>query len=126
MAKTKILVVEDDKSLVKIIEGALDPEKFKVILAMEADEGVKKARLEKPAVIVLDILLPGKNGFDCLSNLKQQKETREIPVIILSNLGQSEEIRKGLELGATDYLVKTDFSINEVAEKIAWAAAKRK
>ncbi|MFA6254633.1 MAG: response regulator [Patescibacteria group bacterium] len=125
MAKTKILVIEDDKSLVKLIEAALDQKKFKVILALEADEGVEKARIEKPAIIILDILLPGKSGFECLSNLKQQKETREIPVIILSNLGQSEEIRKGLELGAIDYLVKADLSIDELVKKISQAAIKK-
>lgn len=116
--KTKILIVEDDKSLVKIIEEALDKKKFEVILALETDEGLDKAILEKPAVIVLDILLPGKSGFECLKKLKEQKETKEIPVIILSNLGQDEEVRKGLKLGAVDYLVKADFTIDDVVAKI--------
>ena len=122
--KTKILIIEDDESLVKIIEGALDHKKFEVILAIEADEGLEKAILENPAVIVLDILLPGKSGFECLQKLKERKETREIPVIILSNLGQEEEIREGLNLGAVDYLVKADFTIEEVISKIVKAIKK--
>ena len=85
------------------------------------DEGLEKAILEQPAVIVLDILLPGKSGFECLKKLKERKETREIPVIILSNLGQDEEIRTGLEMGAIDYLVKADFTIDEVVKKIVKA-----
>lgn len=116
--KTKILIIEDDKSLVRIIEGALGQDKYKIILALEADEGLDKAILENPAVIVLDILLPGKSGFECLKKLKEHRATKDIPVIILSNLGQDEEIREGLKLGAVDYLVKSDFSIDEVVTKI--------
>jgi len=125
MEKTKILIIEDDESLVKLIEEAIGSEKFEVILALETDEGLDKAMVEQPAVIVLDILLPGESGFDCLKKLKKRKETRDIPVIILSNLGQDEEIRKGLKLGAIDYLVKADFSIDEVIEKIVKAVGKK-
>jgi len=125
MEKDKILIIEDDESLVKIIDEALDKEKFDTILALEADEGIEKAILEKPAIIVLDILLPGKSGFECLKTLKERKETRDIPVIILSNLGQNEEIREGLQLGAVDYLVKADFSIDEVVNKITKAIKKK-
>ena len=118
MPKTKILIIEDDQSLVKIIGEALGAEKFTVILALEADEGLDKAILEQPTLIVLDILLPGKSGFECLKKLKENQKTKDIPVIILSNLGQSEEIREGLSLGAVDYLVKADFAINKVVQKI--------
>ena len=118
MAKIKILIIEDDQSLVRIIETALDAEKFEVILALEADEGLDKAILERPDLIVLDILLPGKSGFECLQNLKDNRQTKNIPVIILSNLGQDEEVRKGLQLGAVDYLVKADFKIDEIVAKI--------
>ena len=123
--KKKILIIEDDKSLVKLISEALDSEKFEVILALDSKEGIDKAILERPAAIVLDILLPGKSGFVCLKKLKGRKETRKIPVIILSNLGQEEEIREGMRLGAADYLVKVDFSIEEVVDKIIKAAAKK-
>ena len=125
MAKIKILIIEDDQSLVRIIESALDAEKFEVILALEADEGFDKAILEQPNLIVLDILLPGKSGFECLKNLKTNRRTKNIPVIVLSNLGQDEEVRKGLQLGAVDYLVKADFKIDEVVAKILKLTGKK-
>jgi DNA-binding response OmpR family regulator len=118
MAKKKILLIEDDKSLVKIIKETLEPKDFDVILAIDADEGIEKATLEKPDLIVLDVLLPGRNGFECLEELKSKKETKRTPVIILSNLGQVEEIRRGKELGAVDYAVKADFTIDQVIDKI--------
>ena len=118
MFKPKILIVEDDKSLVKMIESALDQEKFDVILALDADDAVKKAVDQKPDIIVLDIMLPGKSGFECLKRIKAKKETKMIPTIILSNLGQTEEIKRGLDLGAIDYIVKANSSIDEVVEKI--------
>jgi len=125
MAKTKILIIEDDKSLVRIIEEAMDREKFEVILALEAEEGLKKAIAEKPEIIVLDVLLPGQSGFACLKKLKSRQETKGIPVIILSNLGQDEEVRNGLKLGAVDYLVKADLTIDETVAKILKAMKKK-
>ncbi|HLC89806.1 MAG TPA: response regulator [Patescibacteria group bacterium] len=116
--RKKILIIEDDKSLVKLFAESLDQKKFQVFMAIEADEGLDKAIQEKPDLIILDIMLPGKNGFQCLKELKDQPKTKKIPVIVLSNLGQAEEIRRGLDLGAIDYLVKADFQIDEVIEKI--------
>ena len=125
MEKKKILIIEDEKSLVKLISEAIDHEKFKVILAIDADEGMSKVISEKPDLIILDILLPGKNGFEFLKDIKGKKETEKIPVIILSNLGQEEEIRMSLGLGAIDYLVKSDFTIDEVVAKIVKAIEKK-
>lgn len=116
--KKKILIIEDDKSLVKLIKEAMESKNFEVIVALEAREGSSKALTEQPDLILLDILLPEENGFQCLSNLKEHPKTQAIPVVILSNLGQNEEIRKGLATGAIDYLVKADLSIDEVVEKI--------
>ena len=118
MVKTKILIIEDDKFLVSILKDAIDRDKFEVILALDAEEGIDKAIKEQPAVIVLDVLLPSKSGFDCLKEIKKLKITKNIPVIILSNLGQDDEIRKGLELGAVDYLVKCNFKVDEIVDKI--------
>jgi len=124
MKKNKVLIIEDDTSLVKIIENALGDKKFEVELALSAEEGLDKARIAKPDLIVLDVLLPGKTGFECLEALKKDKITKNIPVIVLSNLGQAEEIRKGQNLGAIDYLVKADFTIDEVVAKITKAIKK--
>lgn len=118
MVKSKILIIEDDKFLVSILEDAIDRDKFEVILALDSTEGIDKAIKEQPAVIVLDVLLPSKSGFDCLKKLKKLKKTKGIPVIILSNLGQDDEIRKGLDLGAVDYLVKSNFKVDEIVDKI--------
>ena len=124
MKKRKILIIEDDQSLVKLLSESIDSEKFDVKIAPEVEEGIDKAILDQPDVIVLDILLPGKSGFDCLKKLKERKETKNIPVIILSNLGQEEEIEEGLKLGAVDYLVKADLAIDKVIEKIIKVAKK--
>jgi len=118
MVKNKILIIEDDKFLVSILEDAIDRDKFEVILALDAEEGFDKATKEQPSVVVLDVLLPSQSGFECLERLKKQKETKDIPVIMLSNLGQDDEIRKGLKLGAVDYLVKSNFKVDEVVSKI--------
>ena len=118
MAKKTILIIEDDESLVKLVQRAIGSHKYQVRLALEANEGFDQALRQKPDLILLDILLPGQNGFECLQRLKEHPQTKEIPVIILSNLGQAEEIRRGLSLGAIDYLVKADFSIDEVVEKL--------
>jgi len=116
--KNKILIIEDDQTLVKLISSILDKSQYEVLMATESDEGLDKAKSEKPDLVVLDILLPGKSGFECLKKLKEMKETKAIPVIILSNLGQTEEIRRGLALGAVGYLVKADFQIDEILEEI--------
>ena len=116
--RQKILIIEDDKSLVNLVEQALVSKGFEIILAVDAEEGIDKAILDQPAIIILDILLPGKTGFECLEKLKENSKTKNIPVIILSNLGQDQEIREGLKLGAADYLVKADLTIDEVATKI--------
>ena len=117
MAK-KVLIIEDDKSLARLIESALTVEGFEPLLATDSDEGLDKAIMQKPDLILLDILLPSKSGFDCLRELKKNSKSSAVPVIILSNLGQDEEVRLGLTLGAVDYLVKADFSIDEVMRKI--------
>ena len=112
--KVKILVVEDDKFLLKVYNHKLTKEGFDVVLATTGEEGVTKAMSEIPDLILLDIILPRKNGFDVLSDLKLNSNTKNIPVIILSNLGQEEDVKTGMELGAIDYLVKTDVGIHKL------------
>jgi len=116
--KKKILVIEDDKNLVRLLKDAFEADACELSLALDWREA--KARLSKtvPDLIILDILLPGESGFDALRQLKADAGTRSIPVIILSNLGQEQEVRTGLELGAVDYLVKADISIDEVVKKV--------
>lgn len=119
MAKN-ILIIEDDKFLRKLIEKKLTEENLGILKATDGKEGLKMAKEEKPDLILLDLVLPSMNGFEVLSQLKKDSEEsiREIPVIVLSNLGQKEEVEKGMNLGATDYLVKARFTLEEIIEKI--------
>ncbi len=124
--KKNILIIEDDKFLLKLYSDKLKREGFEVSMAISGEEGLGKVVQEKPDLVLLDIILPQKNGFDILSEIKLNKETKHIPVIILTNLGQESDIKTGLELGAADYLVKTDFSINKLPELVRTHLAKRK
>lgn len=118
MAEVKILVIEDDKSLVDILREAFEPKEYQIILALDAQEGIEKVKKENPDLVILDILLPGKSGFEVLKEMKQDEKTKNIPVLILSNLGQDREVKTGLSMGAEDYLVKADFTIDEVVAKV--------
>lgn len=113
----KILIIEDDHNLVRLLKDAFEGKSYIIGLAQDWQEAKTKVEKFVPELIVLDILLPGESGFDILRHLKNNEATRNIPVIILSNLGQEQEIRTGLELGAVDYLVKADISIDQVVAK---------
>ena len=114
----KILIVEDDKFLRDLIVKKLTKEGYDVLSAVNGEEGLKKAKEEHPDLMLLDLILPGINGFEILSKIKEDSKTSSIPVIILSNLGQKEEIEKGINLGATDYLIKAHFTPGEIVKKI--------
>lgn len=120
----KILIIEDDRFMRKIYANKLRREGFNVIEAVQGEEGWHKIVYEKPALILLDLVLPVKNGFEVLADIKRNKTTKKIPVIILSNLSQSPDIQRGLELGADDYLVKTAVSLSEIAAKVKEVLAK--
>ena len=114
----KILIIEDDKLLADLMEENLRVGEFEIVRAMNAEEGLLKARAERPALILLDILLPGMNGFELFMLMKKDPELMRIPVIIVSNLGQKEEIDRGFALGAKDYLVKAHLTLDKVLEKV--------
>jgi DNA-binding response OmpR family regulator len=114
----KILIVEDDRFLRELIARKLRNEGYEVIEAVEGEEGLKRIKEEKPDLVLLDLILPGIDGFEVLESAKKDSEIASIPVIILSNLGQREEIERGLKLGAIDYLIKAHFTPGEIIEKI--------
>jgi len=116
--KKTILVVEDDKFLRDLIAQKLLKEGFDVVEAIDGEQGVKKIEEEKPDLVLLDLILPGIDGFEVLSRTKENPVLAEIPVIILSNLGQKDDIEKGLNLGAVDYLIKAHFTPGEIIEKV--------
>lgn len=114
----KILVIEDDKFLRELIVQKLLKEGYEVIEGLNGEEGVKKLSEEKPDLALLDLILPGIDGFEVLNQAKQNPETASIPVLILSNLGSQEDIERGLKLGATDFLIKAHFTPGEIVTKI--------
>lgn len=114
----KILIIEDDVYLRDIACQKLKALKFEIYEAIDGEDGLKKISEIKPDLILLDIVLPGIDGFEILKRKQENHEIASIPVIILSNLGQKEEIDQGLKLGAKDYLIKAHFTLDEVLEKI--------
>ena len=118
MNKAKILVIEDDEFLRELIVQKLIKEEYEAFGAVDGKEGIKKIQEKKPDLILLDLIMPGINGFEVLQTIKNDPILFSIPVIILSNLGQKEEIQKGLRMGAKDFLVKAHFTPKEIVNKI--------
>lgn len=114
----KILIVEDDKFLRELMVQKLSSNGYEIVKAVDGEEGIKKAKSENPDLILLDLILPGVDGFGVLTEIKNDSQSSNIPVIILSNLGQKEDIEKGLSLGAVDFLIKAHFTPGEIIEKI--------
>ena len=116
--KSSILLVEDDEFLAELYATKLNLEGFEVSLAVDGEKGLKLIKESKPDLILLDIILPKMDGFELLKTLKADKSLKDIPVILLTNLSQKDEVKKGLELGAQDYLIKAHFMPSEVVKKI--------
>jgi len=114
----KILLVEDDPFLIDIYSTKLKDSGFKVVVVREGDGVLSKIEEEKPDLLVLDIVLPHMDGWEVLSRVKAAEEFKDLKVVILSNLGQKDEVEKGLKLGAEKYLIKAHYTPSEVAEEI--------
>lgn len=117
----KILFIEDESALQKSIGEYLLQNQFEVMQALDGEVGLSVARDKKPDLILLDLILPKKDGFTVLKELKSDEGTKNIPVIILTNLEGVGDVEKALELGANTYLVKANYSLAEVAEKVKQA-----
>lgn len=113
-----ILFIEDESTLQKTFGDILTQDKYKMISALDGKIGLRLAKSEKPDLILLDLVLPSMHGFEVLKKLKQDPETKEIPVIILTNLEKMEDVEEAIKLGAKTYLVKTQYRIEEVMEKV--------
>jgi DNA-binding response OmpR family regulator len=118
MENKKILIVEDDDFLLQMYVTKLELEGFQVISAIDGIKGLKLAKKDKPDLVLLDLQLPSMSGFEVLENLKQDDEIKQIPVLILTNFSQKEDIERCLNLGASDYLIKAHFVPSEVISKI--------
>ena len=102
----------------KTFSDLLNREGYEVISALDGEVGLRLAKEKQPDLILLDLILPKIDGFEVLKRLKQDSTTQEIPVVVLTNLEQMEDIGRVLALGATTYLVKADYSLEDVLEKI--------
>lgn len=118
MSAQKIVLVEDDEILSKVLSTELSDAGFEVSQAFDGEAGLELVRSKQPDLVLLDLILPKKHGFAVLEELKKSPETKAIPVIILTLLGEDEDIKKGLRLGANDYLVKSSHAIGEIVDKI--------
>lgn len=114
----KILIVEDDKALLKALRAKLISEGYEVVAVEDGEQALEKIK-EKPDAVLLDILLPKKSGMKVLEELQDFKELLKIPIIIISNSGQPVEIEQAERLGVKDFLVKTDFTPQDVLDKLS-------
>jgi len=113
-----VLIVEDEDFLIRTLEDNLKAEGYAVDIAKNGEEAIEKIGKNKPNLVLLDILMPKKDGFYVLGEIKKNLEWKLIPVIVLSNLGEDTTIKKALEMGADDYFVKSQHPIQEVIEKV--------
>jgi len=114
----KILIVEDDSFLQGLASTKLEKEGFTVLGASNSDEASKVLSTDIPDLVLLDLVLPGTDGFGILKIIRDDEKTRVIPVIVFSNLSEDKDIKHAKELGATDYMVKSNFTLDELADRI--------
>lgn len=116
----KILVIEDEKALVEVLRDEFTLHNFDVVVAYNGEDAMKQMRAELPDFILLDLLLPRKDGFEILQEKQKDKTIRDIPVLVLSNLGQGDDVERAITLGAVDYFIKTQHPINEIVKKVQY------
>ncbi len=114
----KILLIEDEAALQKTVGDLLISEGYEVRSALDGELGVALAQSEKPDLILLDLILPKLHGFEVLKHLKSNEATKDIPVIVLTNLEKVSDVDRALELGATTYLVKAAYTLEEIVDKV--------
>lgn len=114
----KILIVEDDNFLRLALEKRLKKEGFEIVTATNGEEGLQKIITELPDLVLLDIILPKKTGFSFLEDLKKDPNLKSIPIMIISQLGQPEDIDKGVSLGAIEYFVKARISLDDLVARV--------
>jgi DNA-binding response OmpR family regulator len=114
----KILIIEDETTLADMYKFKLEKNGYKVLLAPDGVTGINIARTEQPDLVLLDIIMPGIDGFEVLRELRSYTTTENLIIFIFSNLGQKDEIEKGIQEGANDYLIKTDLTPSQLLEKV--------
>lgn len=114
----KILIIEDDKFIIEPMEIIFKRSGFDVDIATDGQSGLELAKKNNPDIILLDIILPKMNGFDVLKKIRSDKKISEIPVVIVSNLAEEKDIKKGMQLGAFFYVVKSRLDVRELVKKV--------
>ncbi|HEY4497971.1 MAG TPA: response regulator [Candidatus Paceibacterota bacterium] len=115
--KKRILFIEDEEALRNTFREAFEHDGYAILDAADGEDGLRIAQKELPNLILLDLILPKKSGFDVLKELRSNPATRSIPVIVLTNLEGSEDIEQALAHGATTYLVKANYSLDDIVAK---------
>lgn len=116
--KKKIVLVEDDKILSDTLYSGLQEAGFNVVKAFDGEEGLKLVQSEKPDLVLLDIMLPKLDGLTIAKSLKADQQTKEIPIMILTALEQPKQVSEALESGVYEYIVKSDFKLEEIVAKV--------
>ena len=116
--KKTVLIIEDDIFLIKAYQVKFEKEGIDAVVANDGKEAMGFLDKEPVSVVILDLMLPGMSGFDILEAIRKNSKWKKVPVIILSNLGQQEDIDRGKALGANEYFIKTNIKINEIVEKV--------
>ena len=114
----KILFIEDEAVMQKAVSEFLGAKGYNVVSALDGELGINMAKNSSPDLILLDIILPKKSGFDVLRDLKSDEKTKSVPVIILTNLSQIDDVSKMMDMGITTYLVKSDQSLQDILRVI--------
>ncbi|HHE76820.1 MAG TPA: response regulator [Candidatus Parcubacteria bacterium] len=114
----KILLVEDDPFLIEIYTSKLKEAGFSVSVVTSGELVLEKVEEEKPDLVLLDVVLPNMDGWEILQAIKTNPKVKETRVVILSNLGEKEDVEKGIKLGAVKYLIKSHYTPSEVVEEI--------
>ncbi|MDD3735276.1 MAG: response regulator [Candidatus Pacebacteria bacterium] len=114
----KILIIEDEKIIYNLLAKKLSFEGYNVFIAKDGEEGLIKLRKIKPDLVLLDIIMPKKNGFEVMEEMQKDEILKKIPVIVISNSGQPVEIERVKKLGAKDWFIKTDFDLQEIIKKV--------
>lgn len=113
-----ILVVEDEVALQDALKQSFEGAGYTIVQAFDGEEAATKLTETKPDLVLLDLILPKKHGFDVLKEMKSNDATKHIPVLVLTNLEESEDVMKSIELGARGYLIKANYALKEVLAKV--------
>jgi len=116
--KNKILIIEDDATISAMYKSKFEADGFEILIAADGADGLEAAKKEKPDLVMLDIIMPRMDGFSVLAELKKSQKTKNIPVIMLTNLGTDEDKDKARALGVIDYIVKANLTPAQISEKI--------